>query len=349
MIGTKRIFCWLLPLCAAVLPVQAETLRIATYDPSLTRDGPGLLLRDLTAGRDRQIDAVVAVIAGVSPDILLLTGFDWDLQGAALRAFQARLADAGADYDHLYAPRPNTGMATGLDLDGDGRKGGPRDAQGYGLFSGADGMALLSRLPIRTGEARDFSAFLWNDLPDSLIDGADLTPEARALQRLSTTAHWDVPVTLPDGSTLSLRSFAATPPVFDGPEDRNGRRNHDETAFWLRYQEGRLPVAPHPGPFIVLGYIGLDPAKGEGRRPALQQLMARMTDPLPEWIDHSGDRSSDTADYGDSVGRLRVDYVLPSSDLTITGSGVYWPAGAEGETAARASRHRLVWVDVALP
>lgn len=349
MSGLKRIWGWLLPLWAVVMPVQAETIRIATYDPSLTRDGPGILLRDLTSGKDGQVEAVVAVIAAVSPDILLLTGFDWDLQGTALRALQARLTGAGAGYDHLYAPRPNTGMATGLDLNGDGLRGGPRDAQGYGNFSGADGMALLSRLPIRTGEARDFSAFLWADLPDSLIGGADLTPEARALQRLSSTAHWDVPVTLPDGSALSLRAFAATPPVFDGPEDRNGRRNHDETAFWLHYQEGRLPIAPPSGPHVVLGYIGLDPAKGEGRRPALQQLMTRMTDPHPKRIDQSTDPSSDTADYGGSVGSLRVDYVLPSPDLTVTRSGVYWPAGAEGETAARASRHRLVWVDVALP
>ena len=26
-----------------------------------------------------------------------------------------------------------------------------------------------------------------------------------------------------------------TPPVFDGPEDRNGTRNHDEIRFWADY------------------------------------------------------------------------------------------------------------------
>ncbi|HEY0276598.1 MAG TPA: endonuclease/exonuclease/phosphatase family protein [Paenirhodobacter sp.] len=333
----------LLPLCVTLfcaLPLRAETVRVATYDPGLSRDGPGLLLRDLTAGKDKQIIAVIAVIAEVSPDILLLTGFDWDLRGVALRAFQARLAAAGVDYGYSYAPRPNTGMATGLDLDGDGRRGGPRDAQGYGLFSGADGMALLSRLPIRTEAARDFSAFLWQDLPEAQVDGADLTPEVRKIQRLSTTSHWDVPVELRSGVTLGLRAFGATPPVFDGPEDRNGRRNHDETAFWLRYQDGLLPVVPRPGPWVVLGDAGLDPIRGEGRKDALIRLLGLAADPLA---------GVDTVDYGGTTGRMRADYVLPSADLTVTGAGVYWPEGAAGETAATASRHRLVWVDISLP
>ncbi|RME14969.1 MAG: endonuclease/exonuclease/phosphatase family protein, partial [Alphaproteobacteria bacterium] len=44
----------------------------------------------------------------------------------------------------------------------------------------------------------------------------------------------------------------------------------------------------------------------------------------------------------------RVDYVLPDAGLVVTGSGVVWPAPDDpfAETVARASRHRLVWVDV---
>jgi hypothetical protein len=51
---------------------------------------------------------------------------------------------------------------------------------------------------------------------------------------------------------------------------------------------------------------------------------------------------------------MRVDYVLPSRDLEIAASGVFWPkaddAGAAllSVGAALASRHRLVWVDVIL-
>lgn len=66
------------------------------------------------------------MIARADPDILLLTGFDWDYEGRALRAFEAQLATAGAGYPYLFASRPNTGMATGQDMDGNGRTGEPR-------------------------------------------------------------------------------------------------------------------------------------------------------------------------------------------------------------------------------
>ena len=34
---------------------------------------------------------------------------------------------------------------------------------------------------------------------------------------------------------LHLLISHPTPPAFDGPEDRNGRRNHDEIRFWSDY------------------------------------------------------------------------------------------------------------------
>lgn len=213
-------------------PASADTLRIATYNADLTRKGPGLLLRDVLTGTDPQIEAAAAVVAAAHPDILILTGIDYDYGLTALGAFAARVAAAGGpNYDHRFALRPNTGMTTGLDLDGDGRLGAPGDAQGFGEFSGQGGMAILSRLPIDAGQAQDYSAFLWRDLPGSLINGAGLSEDAAAMQRLSTTGHWAVPVTLPGGKKLTVLAWLATPPVFDGPEDRNGRRNHDEAAF----------------------------------------------------------------------------------------------------------------------
>lgn len=51
-------------------------------------------------------------------------------------------------------------MQTGFDVDGNGWIGDARDAQGFGLFSGNGGMAVLSRLPIdaprRAGIFRTF-------------------------------------------------------------------------------------------------------------------------------------------------------------------------------------------------
>ena len=47
--------------------------------------------------------------------------------------------------------------------------------------------------------------------------------------RLSSKSHWDVPVRTP-GGTVHLLASHPTPPVFDGPENRNGARNADEIA-----------------------------------------------------------------------------------------------------------------------
>jgi len=45
---------------------------------------------------------------------------------------------------------------------------------------------------------------------------------------------------------------------------------------------------------------------------------------------------------------MRVDYVLPSVERTITDSGVLWPQpnGSLVDIAKTASRHHLVWVDI---
>jgi hypothetical protein len=216
-------------------------------------------------------------------------------------------------------------------------------------------MAILSRLPVDTGRALDFSTFLWADLPGALLP-PDMPTEIRAVQRLSTTAHWDVPLRLPDGGTLRLLAFHATPPVFDGPEDRNGRRNHDEAAFWLRLMDGALPFAPPDAPFAIVGAAGLDPSDGDGRPAALRALLGHpaLTDPRPAAPrtetdpDHRGDPALDTAFYGAGVGALRVDYILPSTDLVIVGAGMLSAAAGTALAAdlALASRHRPVWVDI---
>ncbi len=357
-----RTLCALLT-CLTCLPVFAETIRIASFNTELQRDGPGLLLRDIRRGGDAQIKAVVGVIVGNAPDILALQGFDWDYDGVALAAFVETLARAGVQYPFQYAPRPNSGLATGLDMDGDGRKGGAGDAQGYGRFSGQGGMAVLSRFPILSGQAQDLSDVLWRDVPGALLpthaDGTPFpSPEALAIQRLSSMGHWIVPIQLPDDSILSLLVFQAGPPVFDGPEDRNGRRNHDEVMLWQQVLNGIFGPAPTRR-FVLAGGADLDPNDSDGRREAIRALLEdrRFQDHRPASDGatqagdhgHQGDNKLDTVDWP-KVGRLRVDYVLPSADLQVQGSGVFWPApGQDGhDMALTASRHRLVWVDLAL-
>ncbi|MFN7599368.1 MAG: endonuclease/exonuclease/phosphatase family protein, partial [Cereibacter sp.] len=146
--------------CLWAGPCLAETLRVATFHAELSRDGPGLLLRDILRS-DPQVEAAARVIAFADPDVLVLLGIDYDHGLVALGAFADRVAAAGSVYPHRFALRPNTGYATGLDMDGDGRLGGPRDAQGYGRFAGQGGMAVLSRLSIDPAGVRDLSGLLW--------------------------------------------------------------------------------------------------------------------------------------------------------------------------------------------
>lgn len=305
----------------------------------MSREGPGLLLRDILRGDDPQIAAALRVITAVSPDVLILTDFDFDHGLVALNALPV-------DYAHRLALVPNTGMATGLDLDGNGATGEPRDAMGYGRFAGDGGMAILSRLPILTAEVRDLSGVLWRDIPDANLP--PMSPEVAAIQRLSTTGHWIVP--LQGGPTIL--AYAATPPVFDGPEDRNGKRARDETQLWSLVIDGAF--GPPPDSFVIAGLANLDPRDGDGDSAFMQDFLndPRWVDPAPRSIGgdipnpaHRGDPALDTADWDDAgAGNLRVSYVLPSSALTIEGSGVFWPADADwlGDSGP----HRLVWVDI---
>ena len=335
----------MLLVCASA--ARAETLRIATFHTQLSRDGPGLLLRDLQRGEDAQLAATLAVIAAAGADVLVLQEVDFDAGGAALTALAQALEGVGAPYPHRLALRPNTGLPTGVDIDGDGRSWRARDAHGYGRFNGQGGMAVLSRHPI--GAVRDFSAFLWADLPGSAAPGV-LTPEALAVLRLATVAAWDVAVEVP-GGPLHLLALHAGTPVFDGPEDRNGLRNADEMRFWAHYLDGWSPdgVPFAADRFALIGTLNVDPGGGEGRQDALRTLLdhPRLQDVVPR----RPGGGTQTADWRDPVpGDLRVDYILPAASLRVTGAGVLWPEGEEGalpaSVAAAASDHRLVWVDL---
>ncbi len=311
----------------------------------MSRDGPGLLLRDIGKGDDPQVLATVGIIAQVAPDILVLTDFDYDLDGAALAAFAQSF---GQTYPHRFALRPNAGLATGLDLDGNGRLGEARDAQGYGRFGGDGGMAILSKVPIGSADVRDFSPLLWKDLPGAVLprgaDGPFPSQQAQAEQRLSSTGHWIVPIMPDGGDGFSLLAFSSTPPVFDGPEDINGLRNRDELRLWEVVLDGGY--GPPPASFVIAGNANLDPMAGQGLTAAMSAVLAdpRLQDPLPDLP---------TADWpADGPGQLRVSYVLPSADWTVTGAGVFWPAPDDplyalgGGDRLAAGPHHLVWVDI---
>ncbi len=369
----RRLLAFFVLLATAA---PAETIRVATYNASLNRSGPGLLVNDLMS-EDEQISKVIQILARVQPDIVLINEFDYDAEGVALDLFLEKLTKAGLDYAHAFNAPVNTGEPSGLDLNGDGEATGPADAWGYGQFPGQYGMVLLSRFPIDTDASRTFQILRWRDLPGAELPVRDDAPfpseTALGVFRLSSKSHWDVAVDTPDGR---LRILAAhpTPPVFDGPEDLNGLRNRDEVRLWQLWIEGTeltadQGVSRYDGaPFVIVGDLNTDPEDGDGRREVIAELLAhpRIQDPAPASPGaveaalrqggvnpgHIGDPALDTADWNDArgPGNLRVDYALPSIDLEVTGAGVYWPEESDPDHAqVDASDHRLVWVDVRFP
>jgi endonuclease/exonuclease/phosphatase family metal-dependent hydrolase len=159
-------------------------------------------------------------------------------------------------------------------------------------------------------------------------------------------------------TTLHLLISAATPPVFDGPEDRNGRRNADETVFWTQLLNGAIGVPAPPAPFVLIGQPNLDPHKGQGNRASLNALLSdpKLQDPKPRGVMGHEAFGGEVFSAGDTwVSKtgwgLRLDMVLPSSDLKVTGAGVLWPAPSDPLAAVleTASDHRPVWVTIALP
>lgn len=322
------------------------TVRVATFNTSLNRPAAGELLTDLQ-GDDEQARAVAEVITTTAPDVLLLNEFDYSYDDA-LDVFREEYL--GGAYPYAFTAPVNTGVDSGLDLDGDGNLGGPGDAWGFGTFSGQYGMAILSKYPIAADSVRTFQNFRWKDMPDSLLPREFYGDNSDAL-RLSSKSHWDVPVEV-NGTRLHLLASHPTPPSFDGPEDRNGKRNHDEIRLTADYISGAEYLYDDEGvrggladdaSFVVLGDQNSDPIDGDSVEGAIAQLLElpRIQDPEPTSAAGTG---TDTADFADPTpGDLRVDYALPSSDLTVTDSAVHWPANAE-----HPSDHRLVWVDLQL-
>ena len=341
----------------------ADPIRIATYNVELARGGPGLLLRDILQRASPDIEVAIGVIAYIKPDVIVLTSFDYDYEGHALSAFSSLLAMGNSPYPYQFALAPNTGLQVGVDVDADGRLGGPADAQSYGAFRGQGGLAILSRWPILEDQVQSLTELKWLD-----FHGAIPPVNTYEGQRLSTTGHWDVPIDTPTQGRLRILAYHASPPVFDGPEDRNGRRNHDETALWLAWLDGDLAGVPPETGFVIAGDANLDPVDGDGRSSAIRRLLEdpRLQDPFPRSDGgvaasqrqgganeaQTGDPSLDTVDWSDEApGNLRVDYVLPSVDWSVVGSGVFWPDPGDplvdllGSDGA-ATRHRLVWVDI---
>ncbi|WP_231931046.1 endonuclease/exonuclease/phosphatase family protein [Botrimarina hoheduenensis] len=368
---------------------EEGTLRVATYNVALYRAAAGQLAADLASGTDAQARQIAEVIQRVRPDILLLCEIDQDSQKHPATLFAERYLAVGQagqlpiDYRHIFQAPVNTGYPSGRDLNRNQQTTDPEDAWGYGRYPGQYGMAVLSRWPIDTQATRTFQRLPWSTLPNArrpvLPSGESYYDDATwAALRLPSKSLWDVVVRVPNDRALHLICSHPTPPVFDGPEDRNGCRNADEVRLVREYTAGQLPDyfvddrgqsgSLSPGAeFVVLGDLNADPLDGSGQTEAIRRLLSSPSlakDPRPRSVgaidasqnnaslnaDHQADPTHDTGDFGrDGHGNLRIDYALPSAGLRVVGSGVFWPvAGEPGAEAAAASDHRLVWVDLSL-
>jgi len=374
-----------------VVSAGAGILRVATFNCSLNREVAGQLERDLQTDGNEQARKVARVLRRVRPDIVLLNEFDFAEPALAAELFvkkylaseAAWAEEAPLQYAHWWTGPVNTGVPTGRDLDHDGKTDGPGDAFGFGRFPGQYGMLLLSRYPIREREVRTFQKLLWSQMPGALLPVDPQTQqgwyseEDLSLFRLSSKSHWDVPVEV-NGGVLHVLASHPTPPAFDGAEDRNGRRNHDEIRLWrdyltagsdgwIRDDRGVAGGLGAESAFVIVGDLNADPVDGGSVAGAIQQLLDHprvLSEPAPvsgggeraaseqKGINqqHRGRAGEDTADFSDrSVGNLRADYVLPSRGLRVQSAQVYWPSAGAGAELVQCSDHRLVYVDLHWP
>ncbi len=377
------------------------------------------------ANRIQQAHNVAEILQRIDADVLLINEFDFDNAGTptasqtasplgyasnAANLFQnnflaashgggatGRTVTAPVNYAFKYTPNTNTGIASGFDLNRNGSivntpaaAGYGDDALGFGSFPGQFGFTIYSKHEI-VG-VRSFQKFLWKDMPGANLPDDAITPAPNDFYSpsilnilpLSSKNHVDVTVRV-NGQDVHFLAAHPTPPVFDGPEDRNGKRNHDEIRLFDDYVDGANYLyddsgvfggLPANAKFVIAGDYNADPNDGDSLNFAIRQLTndpsfntsstpqsAGAADPIHQNginLSHINPPSQDTADFADtSPGNLRVDYVLPSNNLPILDNGVFWPApndpnfslvGTFGNPNLFAgfptSDHKAVWVDV---
>ena len=370
----------------ALPPPATGVIRVATFNVSLHRKALGELSKDLKKG-DAQVKRLAKIVEMVGPDILLANEVDFDGGESAkllLSDYFGNAKDDSRRLKYVFTSEVNTGMPSGLDIDKNGKIGGPNDAFGFGEYPGQYGLAVFSRFPIVEQKIRSFQKLLWSSMPGALRPmNADGTPywsdEIWNQLRLSSKTHLDVPIEI-DGKLLHIIASHPTPPVFDKEEDKNGRRNHDEIRLikdyvaggpgteYLRSDQGTVGPLDPSANFVILGDLNADPNDGSGLPEGIKALLncprvQSKTIPRSEGgrqaaekqgkanANQRGDAGEDTGDFNDkNPGNLRCDFVLPSVGYEVVASGVFWPTTEQLATLDKdllgASDHRLVWIDI---
>ena len=383
----------LILIAVVTTSATSQTVRFASFNTAFSDafgvDTSGRLASSLATTDFQHARVIAEIVQRVRPNVILLNEFDTDLTGDSYTAFQQNylsVSQNGAEpiqYDHVFVAESNTGIRSGVDFNNNNSTNNPDDSFGFGNYEGEFGMVVLSQFPIDTQQARTFQTFLWQDMPENVLPTDYYSEEAKAVFRLSSKSHWDLPIKI-EGETVHFLAAHPTPPVFDGPEDRNGRRNHDEIRFWADYidtgtsdyiydDQGDMGGLSANAKFVIAGDYNADPFDGDSFNNAISQLLdnprvntlltpssaGAVEDSVAEGRQndsHVGNPAFDTSDFNPStVGNLRVDYVLPSANLTVTDAAVFWPEQSNelGRLTPNfpntISDHRLVWADVVVP
>jgi len=321
-----------------------------------SESNPEALTLALASGEHPNLRKIAAIIQRVNADVILLNEFDLAYRGAEfdeaatrqrVKGFCVKYLEVtqpdGATpvvYPHHFVAPTNTGVHSGHDLNGDGSvksahdgsKNDGRayggDAFGFGQYPGKYGMVLLSKHPVLTDQVRTFQHFRWVDMPGALLpaDPGDINRDGdrenyynaaiRAVFRLSSKSHWDVPLQV-GAEVVHILCSHPTPPSFDDgttnehpvktgkpatKADWNGLRNHDEIRFWADYlspeRSGYIyddkewaavgnhkPQQPSGGlklgeRFLILGDQNADPLDGNSTfNPILQLLNHPLVQP----------------------------------------------------------------------
>ena len=352
-------------------PQRDADVRFATFNASLNRNAAGELVPDLSTPANAQAADVAEIIQRAGPDVLLINEFDFDRTQAAACSSETtcRCRQNGAAADRLPIPVHRAvehGHPVRLRPRQQRRRiGGPGRRLRLRLLPRPVRHGRLLDVPDRRDDVRTFQIFLWKDMPGALLPDDPTTPapadwyspDELAVFRLSSKSHWDLPIQVGKKPVHFLVSHP-TPPVFDGPEDRNGTRNHDEIRFWADYvtpgesgatstttRAGRRPEAraslrdrrrPERRPVRRRQHPRRDPAAA--RAPAVNTTLTPVEPGAVEQassraahnLTPPGDPAFDTADFADTAPGQPARRLRPAGkNLKIVDGGVFWPLSTD--------------------
>lgn len=200
---------------------------------------------------------------------------------------------------------------------------------------------------------------------------------------LSSKNHVDVPILTPGDKVVHLLLSHPTPPVFDTFSDNNKLLNSAEIEFWDHYISNADFIYDDAGvkggldssaSFVVMGDLNADPESGDGILDSIRSLLSHervntsattgqlvpSSEGAKECVEKESCKETKYPERITSTFGLRVDHAIPSIDLDVVDSGVFWPAsfekghllmedprvGSYGNGKDISSDHRLVWFDI---